>query len=304
MAIPTYEDFMLPLLQALADGETHQLPNLYGPLADHFHLTAEEVSRKLPSGQQRVVHNRIGWARTYLKKAGLVSSPRRALIVITDLGREVLNENPSQIDNKFLDRFESFRDFRQAKPNRAQANAESDEHEAAVTPEESIELAYGQLVAQLAAELLDKLKECSPYYFEKVVLRLLQAMGYGGVTGSGLVTPRSGDGGIDGLIYEDKLGLDVVCVQAKRWEAPIGRRMVQEFVGSMDLHRSRKGVILSTSRFTTEATEYVDRIEGKKVVLIDGNRLCELMLEYRVGVTPKRAFELLDISQDFFEEDE
>jgi restriction system protein len=304
MAIPTYQDFMLPLLTALGDGKEHRLRDLYLPLAKGFHLSDEQIAQRLPSGQQRVVNNRVGWARTYMLKSGLLSSKRRGFVTITDLGREVLRENPPKINYKFLERFESFREFRQASRNKEKTPEGADEVDVGVTPEETIEAVHAQLRDQLSADLLDKIKDASPYFFEKVVLRLLQAMGYGGVSGSGFVTPKSSDGGIDGIIYEDKLGLDIVCIQAKRWEDTVGRRTVQEFVGSMDLHRSKKGVILTTSKFSGEALEYVNRIEGKKVVLIDGAKLSELMIEHRVGVTPKRTYELLDISEDFFDEDE
>ena len=279
---------------------------MYWPLAQSLGVTDEEFARRLPSGQQRIVDNRVGWARAYLLKAGLIASPKRSFIKITELGETILRENPPRIDGQFLERDESFREFRQASCNRQVTGQVPDVvlPESSATPEETIEMAHEQLRARLASDLLDKVKQCSPYFFESVVLRLLQAMGYGGVSGSGLVTPQSGDGGIDGIIHEDKLGLDTVCIQAKRWTATVGRPTVQEFVGSMDLHRSKKGVILTTSRFSADALSFVDRIEGKKVALIDGVKLCELMIEHRVGVTSKRNYELLDISEDFFDEDE
>ena len=295
---------MHPLLVAVDDEQVHRLRDLYLPLAKSFHLTDEEIRQQLPSGQQRVVDNRVGWARTYLLKAGLLKSPKRGFIEISDLGREILRENPPEINYKFLERFESFREFRIAHRQKAATLTNDEQAEPSATPEETIESAHEQLREQLSSDLLEKVKVSSPYFFEKIVLRLLQAMGYGGVKGSGMVTPASRDGGIDGIIYEDKLGLDTVCIQAKRWENTVGRRTVQEFVGSMDLHRSKKGVILTTSRYSSDALDYVDRIEGKKVVLIDGGKLCQLMIEHRVGVTPKRSYELLDISEDFFDEDE
>lgn len=304
MAIPTYEDFMLPLLSAIADGDVHRLKDLYPILAAQFPMTAVELVQKLPSGQQLVFHNRIGWARSYLKAAGLVVSPQRGFVTLTDLGRNVLQQKPACINQQFLEQFDSFRQFKTA---HRKVDALAGSNEAAdftATPEESMEAAHEQLQKKLAADLLDKVKQCSPYFFETVVLRLLQAMGYGGISGSGFVTPPTHDGGIDGIIHEDKLGLDTVCIQAKRWENTVGRRTVQEFVGSMDLHRSKKGVVLTTSCFSNDATDYVERIEGKKVVLIDGDKLCQLMIEHRVGVTPKRSYELLDISEDFFDEDE
>jgi restriction system protein len=296
---------MLPLLAALDDGQERRIGDLYLPLARSLGVSDEEFARRLPSGQQRVVDNRVGWARAYMLKAGLVSAPKRGYVAITDPGREVLLERPPKIDRQFLERFDSFRKFWEAstKQRRTESIVGAEQAESSVTPEETIEAAHEQLRQQLTGDLLQKVKDSSPYFFETIVLRLLQAMGYGGVSGSGMVTPVSRDGGIDGVIYEDKLGLDTVCIQAKRWENNVGRRTVQEFVGSMDLHRSKKGVILTTSRFSSDALDYVDRIEGKKVVLIDGERLCELMMEYRVGVTTKRNYEVLDISEDFFDED-
>lgn len=304
MPLPTYQDFMEPLLLAIDDGHEHRLRDLYLPLAKSFNLTDEEINQKLPSGVQRVLDNRIGWARIYLAKAGLIRSPRRGFIAITDVGKNAIRENPHKINTAFLERFDSFKEFKRANRANEESTEVTHQPETSTTPEETIEAAHAQLRRQLAGDLLDKVKECSPYFFETVVLRLLQAMGYGGVSGSGLVTPKSGDGGIDGIIYEDKLGLDIVCIQAKRWTTTVGRPTVQEFVGSMDLHRSRKGVILTTSKYSADAISYVERIEGKKVVLIDGDKLCQLMIEHRVGVTPKRNYELLDISEDFFDEDE
>ena len=304
MALPTYQDFMKPLLVAVNDGQEHQMRDLYLPLAKGFNLSDEQINEKLPSGLQRVLDNRIGWARTYLLKAGLITSPRRGTVAITKTGRDTLADNPPRIDYRFLERFESFRQFRLESRKSEPADATTSEAETTATPEEMLEIAHQQLRGQLSAELLQKVRETTPYFFELVVLRLLQAMGYGGVSGRGLVTPRSNDGGIDGIIYEDKLGLDIVCIQAKRWQATVGRPTVQEFAGSMDLHRSRKGVILTTSQFSGDALSYVERIEGKKVVLIDGEKLCHLMIEHGVGVTTKRSYEVLNISEDFFDEGE
>jgi restriction system protein len=304
MAIPTYQDFMRPLLVAIQDGREYRLRDLFVPLGKSFGLTDDQMAEKLPSGTQRVVNNRVSWARTYLGKAGLICSPKRGFIAITELGKSVLRENPPEINYKFLERFESFKQFRELRHESAESLDAPEFVASEATPEEAIESAYEQMQQKLSDDLLEKVKECSPYFFEKVVLQLLLAMGYGGVGGRGTVTPPTRDGGIDGIIYEDKLGLDIVCIQAKRWENTVSRPRVQEFVGSMDLHRSKKGVMLTTSEFSGDARDFVDRIEGKKVVLIDGDKLSELMIEHRVGVTPKRNFELLDISQDFFDEDE
>ena len=303
MAIPTYDELMLPLLRGLADGQVHELREFYERLADEFGLTEDERSELLPSGKQRVIVNRIGWARTYLKKAGLVNAIKRGHFTITDEGQKLLAENPSHVDMKLLERYESFRDFKNTKPKESTDAVEESVSDESATPDEIIEAAFVKHRKELQAELLDVLKGTNPYFFEKVVVRLLRSMGYGGVSGKGLVTPPSSDGGIDGIIHEDKLGLDKVVIQAKRWEGTVGRQHVQAFVGSMDLHRSRKGVVLTTGRFSREALDYIDRIEGKNVVLIDGEELTRLMIDCRVGVNVASSYELLDISQDFFDED-
>ena len=236
----------------------------------------------------------------YLKHAGMIQSPQRGVVEISDQGRQLLAEAPARIDTGYLKgRSAVLRAWltttREDAPATSVVNT--------TTPDEQMEDIYRELMEQVADDLLDTLKACSPYFFEKVVIQLLRAMGYGGISGRGLVTPRSRDGGIDGVIYEDKLGLDNVCVQAKRWEGTVGRTTVQAFVGSMDLHRSRKGVIITTSTFSNDAQEFVSRIEGKKVVLIAGEELTHLMVEHRVGVIQTRSYELVDVSQDFFDEE-
>lgn len=272
---------MLPFLKAIADGELHTIRDITDQVSGALGLNSDQRVEMLSSGQ-RVIANRVGWARTYLKKAGLVKSPKRGIQQITDLGRKVLADRPAELNTGYLKQhFPEFLAWFSAKPPEVAATG----GETAETPDDKIEAAYNHLIDQVASDLLDMLKQTSPYFFEKVVVQLLRAMGYGGTGGRGLVTPKSGDGGVDGVIYEDKLGLDIVCVQAKRWEGTVGRKTVQEFVGSMDFYRSRKGVIFTTSNFSKDAKEYVDRIEGKKVVLIDGDELTRLMIDHKVGVT-------------------
>jgi restriction system protein len=256
----------------------------------------------LASGE-RVLVNRIGWARTYLNKAGLIASKRRGWWIITDDGKQLLQQNHERIDRKTLMTFDSFTTWTREKCQPGREQAVEVVAESSSTPDEIIDQAFSQHIAQVKGELLDAVKGASSYFFEDLVMRLLRAMGYGGATGRGVVTPRSGDGGIDGVIHEDKLGLDTVVIQAKKWEGPVGRPTIQAFVGSMDFHRSRKGVVMTTSLFTRDAKDYVDRIEGKKVVLIDGDELATLMVEYRIGVTPTKTYELVDVSQDFFDEE-
>lgn len=306
MAIPDYQSIMLPFLTLLADGCIRTMREIRDELSNRLKLTDSELAQMLPSGQQPVFSNRVAWAKVYLEKAELIESPKRGVAVITQLGLKVLSENPTTIDNEFLRRFQAFNEFASGRDRKATSVHEGQCESlppVVTTPSESIQIAYSQLQDAVAEELLSRLKSCSPSYFEIIMVRLLRAMGYGGVAGDGEVMGRPGDGGIDGIIKEDKLGLDVVCIQAKRWENSVGRPVVQAFVGSMDFYRARKGVIMTTSYFSRDAIDYVERIEGKKVVLIDGEMLCKLMIGHNVGVATKQVYELKEVSNDFFDED-
>jgi restriction system protein len=298
MPIPDYQGWMLPLLQSVADGLDHLVRDLVGQLADQAGLTAAERQQLLPSGQQTVVSNRIQWAKTYLKKAGLLSQPSRGVIRITEDGKAVLAEKPTGISTAFLERFPAFVAFyRQVQPEHADAAPPE-------TPEESLDSAYLALRSALADELLDRLKTCSPGFFERMVVQLLVAMGYGGsIADAGQAIGRSGDDGIDGIIKEDLLGLDVVCVQAKRWQSTVGRPVVQAFAGSMEGQRARKGVLITTSNFSREAEEYVGRIE-RRIVLIDGKRLTGLMIDHDIGVSTARSYTVKKLDTDYFTEEE
>jgi len=307
VAIPSCQTMMLPMLKLLSDGRVWTIRNLTAAIADHFGLAEQEREQLLPSGQKTTISNRVTWARTDMKFAGLLEAPERGRVRITPLGRSVLAENPERIDVKFLRRFPSFVEFRGKNAAQESEEAAAPASSAVVeeqTPHEIIESAYRSLMRATAEEVLGRLRSCTPAFFENVVVRLLMAMGYGGVAGHGSVTGRAGDGGIDGVIRQDKLGLDVVCIQAKRWEGPVGRPVVQQFVGSMDYYRARKGVILTTSTFTREGVDYVQRIEGKKVVLVDGDRLAELLIEHDLGVTTTKTYALKEVSNDFFDQDE
>ncbi|MBI1323030.1 restriction endonuclease [bacterium] len=305
MAIPDYQSLMRPVLALLADGQTKSLRDMVATLATEFSLSAEEFDQLLPSGQQSVFHNRVSWARTYLKAAGLIENPQRGHARITPDGIRLLTEHRGPIDARVLEKFESFREFRKktARTDRSNESESNTTNTVTLSPEENLDFAYDQIRARVEGELLSKLKSCSPSFFEKIVVELLMKMGYGGKLGHGRVTPLSGDGGIDGVINQDKLGLDVVCIQAKRWETTVGRPVVQAFVGSMDYYRGRKGVIITTSSFSKDAEDYVGRIEGKKVVLIDGEELAELMIDHNLGVFVKRTYEVKELSNDFFEEE-
>ena len=306
MSIPDFQKLMLPLVEALANGQEQTMRQLTESLADRSHLTEAERSELLPSGQQTIFSNRVAWSKSHLKAAGLLASPSRGRVRIAPLGLQVLAEKPPALNVKYLKRFPAYCEFiGKSEPKTAgveAANAALIEQEQ--TPRELIDASYESLARATAADLLSRLKQCSPAFFESVVVRLLIAMGYGGVAGHGSVTGKSGDAGIDGIIHQDKLGLDVVCIQAKRWEGAVGRPIVQQFVGSMDYHRSKKGVVLTTSTYTKDGLDFVHRIEGKKVVLIDGHRLADLMIEHNLGVTTTKTYTLKEVSNDFFDESE
>jgi restriction system protein len=293
---------MLPFLKHLADGKEHSLREAEENLAAHFNLTPHERAELLPSGQQGVFKNRIGWARTYLKKAGLLESPRRAVFKITERGLKTLSSNPARIDGKYLEQFPEFIEFREAsKPNDG-LPAPVELPQSKTTPEESIELAHQGLREQLASELLSRILGCSPTFFEQLVVELLVKMGYGGSRkDAGERIGQSGDGGIDGIIKEDRLGLDTIFIQAKRWQGSVGRPEIQKFVGALQGQRAKKGVFITTSTYTADATDYATRIDTK-VVLIDGKQLAGLMIDFDVGVAQAATYIVKRIDSDYFEE--
>lgn len=276
-------------------------------LAEDFAVSPEERQIMLPSKAAPMFANRVAWAKTHLKNARLVENHTRGLVRLSPLGRTVLGQSPERIDMRFLKQFDSYRDFTGGAGLPARNDDVGDESEgvagtAESTPLESLESAYEQLNEALAEELLTKLMDGSPQFFERVVVKLLEALGYGGEFGSGEVTHYARDGGIDGIIREDKLGLDTICVQAKRWQGTVSRPTIQSFVGSMDMIRAKKGVIVTTSTFTRDAVDYLERIEGKRVVLIDGARLTSLMIEHNVGVSVVETYQVKEISNDFFDD--
>lgn len=304
MAVPDFQSVMLPFLETLQNGSERTMRELTGSLAAHFKLTEEQLQEHLPSGPQSLFYNRVAWAKTHLKNAGLILNPTRGKVSISEAGKQVLLQKPSIVNCRFLKQFSSYLTFIGQTPGDDNEGDNETIIESTQTPLELMDSSFNTLRKATAEDLLTKLKACSPGFFEQVVVRLLHAMGYGSVTGDASVTGKPGDGGIDGIIKEDKLGLDVVCIQAKRWDGSVGRPVIQGFVGSMDYIRAKKGVILTTSQFTKDALDFVDRIEGKKVVLIDGPKLADFMIEYNVGVNPTKVYELKEISNDFFDEDE
>ena len=273
-------------------------------LAKRFNLTDAEINEMLPSGYHPLFSNRVAWVKTHLKNAGLIDNPNRGRVSISERGRAVLAGKPAEINMKFLRQFEGYTEFSSKKTSATESTLPDDEAVHAKSPLELLDESFSTLRAALKDELLVRLKTGSPEFFERAVLRLLTAMGYG-ITGDTQLTGQPGDGGIDGVIREDKLGLDIVCVQAKRYaEASVGRPTIQQFSGSMDGVKAKKGVILTTSSFSRDAIAFVDRIEGKRVVLIDGEELAELMIRHNVGVTTTETYELKALSGDFFDEDE
>ncbi|MES2709125.1 MAG: restriction endonuclease [Verrucomicrobiota bacterium] len=303
MPIPDFQACMLPLLRAAADGNEILLRDAVDRLALEFHLSREERDELLPSGRQAVFVNRVGWARTFLKKAGLLSAPRRGYFQITSRGRKTLGENPAQISVKYLERFPEYLEFKNAsreKPeNGGLALPESSSNQ---TPLEALEAAYEGLRAELAAEILSAVRVSDPSRFENIVVELLVKMGYGGsLKDAGRAIGRSGDEGIDGIIKEDHLGLDNIYIQAKRWEGTVSRPEIQKFAGALQGQRARKGIFITTSGFTKEARDFVSRIDSK-IVLIDGAELATLMIDFGVGVTPVATYQLRKIDSDYFTE--
>lgn len=303
MAIPDYQSMMLPLLKFAGDQREHSISEAAQALGKEFRLTDDDRKELLPSGQPRF-DNRVAWARTYLNKAGLLVPTRRGIFRITERGLQVLKSNPEKIGNKFLEQFPEFLAFRPPQRQDEKVKASEDTSQTQETPEELIESSYQNWRRLLAQELLQRAKACSPSFFEKLVVDLLVSMGYGGSRrDAGQSVGQTGDGGVDGIIKEDKLGLDVIYVQAKRWENIVGRPIVQGFAGSLEGHRARKGVLITTSRFSGEAMDYAEMIE-KKIVLIDGDQLVQLMIDHGIGVADVASYSVKKLDADYFDEDE
>jgi len=298
---------MLPLLQFAAQQETEtSTGEAVGALAKEFSLTEDDLKEMLPSGIQSTFFNRVGWASTYMKKAGLLESTRRGFYQITGRGKDLLKKQPKAINVKLLKQYPEFLEFQKLKGTRTGDNVNDSKGTSdvlTVTPSEALEAAYENLRDELADELLARLKKTTPAFFERVVVELLVKMGYGGSRAdAGKAIGRSGDGGIDGIIKEDKLGLDVVYIQAKRWDNnPVGRPDVMQFAGALQAQRANKGIFITTSRFTDDARNYVSQI-GSKIVLIDGEQLTGLMIEHDVGVSTVSLYPVKKIDSDYFEE--
>jgi len=262
MAIPDYQTIMLPLLKFASDAKEHSIHEAIKVLSDQFKLTPAERKELLPSGQQEVFVNRVGWARTYLKKAGLLEAPKRGILKLTERGERVLLTNPSKVDNKFLTQYDEFKTFR--KRRRKQENNSVVLEDQEKTPEEAFETAYENLRAELSSDIIEHLKKSDPSLFEKIVIEVLVKLGYGGsLRDAGKAIGRSGDEGIDGIIKEDRLGLDIIYVQAKRWDTTVGRPEIQKFAGALQGQRARKGIFITTSNFSKDAINFASKIESK-----------------------------------------
>ncbi|MCH5282287.1 MAG: restriction endonuclease [Treponema sp.] len=302
--IPDFQTLMLPVLKEVSDGKEHKICDVVNSLAKKFSLGDEELTIMIPSGTQSVFYNRISWAKTHLKKARLIESETKGTIKITERGKQVLQEKPTRIDIKFLKKFDEFVEFR-TKSNSKKEKTEIETDYDNQTPEELIETAFQDFQKSLAEDLLEKIRNVSPSFFEKLVVALLVKMGYGGsIKDAGKAVGKTGDEGIDGIIKEDKLGLDVIYVQAKRWKENniIGRPEIQKFVGALAGQGAKKGIFITASSFSKEALEYKP-MNDTKVILIDGMELANYMIEYNLGVAPLHNYELKKIDSDYFDEE-
>ena len=309
MAIPDFQSCFMPVLEILAARGQMATNDLVRAVSDHFQLTEEERGELLPAGNQAIINNRVGWAKTYLKKAGLVDNSRRGQVAITDDGRKVLVARPPKLNVRFLkEGYAQFREFHVGRPGEerpAQAEPIEDRDDNQLTPQELVDQNHQTLRQELVEELLERLYVCSPGWFERLVVQVMVAMGYGGsIQDAGKAIGKSGDEGIDGVIKEDRLGLDLIYIQAKRWKNgnTVGRPDLQAFVGALDGRRASKGVFITTSTFTSDAKAYADAT-SRRLILIDGRRLAELMIDYGVGVSTVATYTVKRIDSDFFAEE-
>ena len=297
MAVPKYHEFYNIFLESLSDGQVHSIQECQNYIKEHTNLTLDDSLKKVSSGQP-TWKDRIGWCKTYLKKAGVISSPERGKFQITKAGEQILSENIIITDKLLLERFPSFVEF---KFGRKQSNIEENISEK--TPQELFENSYQEITAELSDELLTAVLNMSPDFFERLVVKLMEAMDYGGYEGAGFVTKSSGDGGVDGVIYEDKLGFNLIYIQAKRWapDTVISRPEIQKFMGALaGPPKIEKGLYITTAKFSKEAKNYAD---AQHIILVDGKKLTELMIEFDVGVQTQKIYKIKRVDNDFFSED-
>lgn len=298
MTVPDFQTIMLPLLKVAEDGQEHSGHEFLEQLSRYFELSDEDLNELLPSGKQTRFYNRVGWARTYLIKSRLLEVPRRSFYKITERGIDVLKSNPNRIDMNYLKRFPEYIEFKEKENEKEEKEQVEDVEES--TPEENLESAYQEIRDTLALEVLENVMSCSPAFFERLVVELLVAMGYGGSRrDAARAVGQTGDEGIDGIIDEDRLGLDTIYIQAKKWANNVGRPEIQKFVGALAGRRARKGIFITTSSFSSEAVRYASDIDPK-VILIDGKRLAELMMDYNIGVNEVTTYKLKRIDSDYF----
>jgi restriction system protein len=302
MAIPDFQSFFKPLLEIAADGKEHSMKEARELIAQKMILSPEDLKELLPSGTQTKYDNRIAWAKSYFVQAKVLEAPRRAFLKITDRGRDLLKKNYDRIDVKILNQYPEFVEFHSLKTIPTTDHNQQDSLPLD-TPEETLQKAYQNIRGDLAAEILEKIKGNSPQFFERLVVDIMVALGYGGSRAdAGKSVGQSGDEGIDGIIKEDRLGLDVIYLQAKRWDGTVGRPEIQKFVGALHGKRAKKGVFITTGRFSDDAVKYVESIDPK-VILIDGRNLTELMIDYGLGTSTTAKYEIKRIDTDYFTEE-
>jgi restriction system protein len=300
--IPDFQKIMLPLLSILSDGLEHSTTETNEKIARLFDLTDEEINLYLPSGVAKTFPNRVAWAKSHLKMAGLLENTKRSYFKITEAGKRIIENNPTSINLRILKTIPVYQE-KTGRVKEEDSSSDIDNTQLSATPEETLENSYLKIRKNLAQELLLKIRSCNPSFFEKLVVELLVKMGYGGsIKDAGQSIGRSGDEGIDGIIKEDRLGLDVIYIQAKRWENVVGRPEIQKFIGALAGQGAKKGVFITTSRYTKEARDYQPR-NDTKIVLIDGEQLADLMIDFNLAVSTSTIFEIKRIDNDYFGEE-
>ena len=303
MPVPKYYQFFPSILDCLADGKEHNLKEVAEYCANKFNLSDEDKRETLPSGQARYL-TRLGWARTYLKKAGLIDRTSRSVYVITDLGEEAVRNGSSNVDLEYLRRFDSFNEF--SNPKSTQPDNCVDINKKEESPQEQLELSIREINSSLCDSLMSELLKMSPYDFENLIVRLLIKMGYGTLKQNEMaVTPKSGDEGIDGIVSADKFGFDSIYIQAKKWrsDSTVGRPEIQKFLGALAGQGATKGIFITTAHFSKEAIAFAEKQLHQKIVLVDGNQLTELMIEYNLGVSVVETYVVKRVDYDFFNDE-
>ena len=300
MAVPGFQKFMLPFLEFCADEKEHNNQEIVEAMITKFQISADDANLMIPSGGQSILSNRVAWTRTYLIKAGLLQFTRRSYCAITDRGKRVLGTKPPIIDIHYLNQFPEFVEFHTRRKDKPDNYTPQEVAQEIVTPDEKMEDAFQEMRDSLAQQIIANVLQCAPAFFERLVVELLVKMGYGGSwRDAARAVGQTGDGGIDGIIDEDRLGLDSIYIQAKRWEGSVGRPEIQKFVGALMGKRARKGIFITTSTFSGDAQQYVNSIDYK-IILIDGKRLAEYMIDYDIGVSEVNTYRIKRIDSDYF----